>query len=142
MSTPPGSAGGNLIPDGRRVGRPVRSRTRASRRTPPTLVSTDVENFRAMVQHFTAGPNASAAAPPGPGPHLGEPNLGFGFGERQQPHVNAGISLMVPPADMSHLQYQQQMVSQLQHQNQAYMFSLNNYNPGAGSYSFKDMGEP
>ncbi|KAL4384310.1 hypothetical protein GQ457_15G024340 [Hibiscus cannabinus] len=140
MSSPTGSSGG-------RVTRPVRRRTRASRRVPPFLVSTDVENFRAMVQHFTAGPCASA--PPVPGPHMGEPSLGFGFGERQ-PYGDPGNSLMVPPADLSHLQYQQQqqqqqqqqMLSQFQHQNQAYMFSMNNYNPGAGSFPFKDMGEP
>ncbi|XP_039003067.1 uncharacterized protein LOC120129688 [Hibiscus syriacus] len=114
MSSPPGS-----IPNSRPVGRPVRRRTRASRRTPPTLVSTDIENFRAMVQHFTGGPTASAAGPPVPGPHLCEPSLRFGFGERQQHHVNVGNSLMAPQVDVSYLQYQQQMVPQSQHENQA-----------------------
>ncbi|KAK9059069.1 hypothetical protein SSX86_021688 [Deinandra increscens subsp. villosa] len=41
-----------------RVTRPVtnsRRRTRASRKTPTTLLNTDTTNFRAMVQQFTGG---------------------------------------------------------------------------------------
>ncbi|KAD4178194.1 hypothetical protein R6Q59_021749 [Mikania micrantha] len=40
-----------------RVTRPnnTRRRTRASRRTPTTLLNTDTTNFRAMVQQFTGG---------------------------------------------------------------------------------------
>ncbi|KAL9663238.1 hypothetical protein QQ045_028077 [Rhodiola kirilowii] len=47
-----------------RVTKPARKRSRASRRTPTTLLSTDTSNFRAMVQQFTGGPSA----------------LGFGIG--------------------------------------------------------------
>ncbi|OMO60751.1 hypothetical protein COLO4_33765 [Corchorus olitorius] len=41
------SSGGHLSPEGR-VGKPVRRRSRASRRTPTTLLNTDTTNFRAM----------------------------------------------------------------------------------------------
>ncbi|XP_071704557.1 uncharacterized protein [Rutidosis leptorrhynchoides] len=43
-----------------RVTRPTntRRRSRASRRTPTTLLNTDTTNFRAMVQRFTGGGNA------------------------------------------------------------------------------------
>ncbi|XP_047306889.1 uncharacterized protein LOC124910305 [Impatiens glandulifera] len=56
------SVTGNLTAarDGR-VSKPVRRRTRASRRTPTTLLSTDTRNFRAMVQQFTGGPSVSLA---------------------------------------------------------------------------------
>ncbi|PWA60778.1 VQ-like protein [Artemisia annua] len=42
-----------------RVTRPsnTRRRSRASRKTPTTLLSTDTTNFRAMVQRFTGGGN-------------------------------------------------------------------------------------
>ncbi|XP_041992948.1 VQ motif-containing protein 22-like [Salvia splendens] len=48
----------NLIPEQGRVAKPARRRSRASRRTPTTLLNTDTANFRAMVQHFTGGPAA------------------------------------------------------------------------------------
>ncbi|KAL7086576.1 hypothetical protein ACP275_13G009900 [Erythranthe tilingii] len=54
----------NLSPDQGRVAKPIRRRSRASRRTPTTLLNTDATNFRAMVQQFTGGPAASFAARP------------------------------------------------------------------------------
>ncbi|XWS30944.1 hypothetical protein CRYUN_Cryun23aG0034500 [Craigia yunnanensis] len=131
------SSGGHLSPEGR-VGKPVRRRSRASRRTPTTLLNTDTTNFRAMVQQFTGG----SSAPFAPVGHSGGPNFGFGFGGRQ-PHVNPS-SLMVPPAGFQ-LQYQQQQPQQqhqlVQHQNQPYLFSLhNNNNPGAGDLFLQRLG--
>ncbi|KAL2474307.1 vq motif-containing protein 22-like [Abeliophyllum distichum] len=38
--------------------KPLRKRSRSSRRTPTTLLNTDTVNFRAMVQRFTGGPSA------------------------------------------------------------------------------------
>ncbi|CAO2827637.1 unnamed protein product [Amaranthus hypochondriacus] len=46
-----------LGPSPGRVNKAVRKRTRASRRTPTTLLNTDTTNFRAMVQQFTGGPS-------------------------------------------------------------------------------------
>ncbi|MBA0790356.1 hypothetical protein Gohar_015014, partial [Gossypium harknessii] len=120
------SSGGHLSPEGR-VGKPARKRSRASRRTPTTLLNTDPTNFRAMVQQFTGGPSAVRFA--SDSVHLGGPD--FGFGLRQPNAINPG-SLTVPPAGFQ-LQYQQQQQQQLQlmqHQNQAYMFSrLGGNNP-------------
>ncbi|XP_042041156.1 VQ motif-containing protein 22-like [Salvia splendens] len=45
--------------------RPIRRRSRASRRTPTTLLNTDTTNFRAMVQQFTGSPAATPTAAPG-----------------------------------------------------------------------------
>ncbi|RRT54663.1 hypothetical protein B296_00039113 [Ensete ventricosum] len=53
-----------------RVGKPVRRRSRASRRAPTTMVNTDAANFRMMVQHFTRNPTGPCAVGyhPGGGP--------------------------------------------------------------------------
>ncbi|GAB4848190.1 hypothetical protein Ancab_002857 [Ancistrocladus abbreviatus] len=59
-----GPSSPHLNPEGR-VSKPIRRRSRASRRTPTTLLNTDTTNFRAMVQQFTGGP--PAAFPPSPG---------------------------------------------------------------------------
>ncbi|PKU76812.1 VQ motif-containing protein 22 [Dendrobium catenatum] len=55
--------------------KPPRKRSRASRRTPTTLLNTDASNFRTMVQQFTGVPSAPYI-PGGPSTI----NLGFGFG--------------------------------------------------------------
>ncbi|CAJ1971633.1 unnamed protein product [Sphenostylis stenocarpa] len=51
------AAPAQLSPEGR-VSKPMRRRSRASRRTPTTLLNTDTTNFRAMVQQFTGAPSA------------------------------------------------------------------------------------
>jgi hypothetical protein len=43
-----------------------RKRTRASRRAPTTVLTTDISNFRAMVQEFTGIPSPPFATAPGP----------------------------------------------------------------------------
>lgn len=51
------AAPAKLSPEGG-VSKPIRRRSRASRRTPTTLLNTDTSNFRAMVQQFTGAPSA------------------------------------------------------------------------------------
>lgn len=75
------SSSHGLTPEGR-VAKPVRRRSRASRRTPTTVFNTDASNFRAMVQQFTGG---GLTMPPPP------PPFGMAFGPQ---HVQ---SLNVPP---------------------------------------------
>lgn len=67
----------SLSPEGGRVSKPARRRTRASRRTPTTVLNTDTSNFRAMVQQFTGGP---ALDQPAQYPIPNGSNLSFGFG--------------------------------------------------------------
>lgn len=111
-NSPSSSAGGHLSPEGR-VSKPVRRRSRASRRTPTTLLNTDTTNFRAMVQQFTGGPSAPFAA----GSQLNSPSFGFSLNSRQA-HVNPS-AVMVPGGASYHPQYQQQRQT-------PYMFSLGN----------------
>ncbi|KAG6591811.1 VQ motif-containing protein 22-like [Cucurbita pepo subsp. pepo] len=84
-TTPPPSS------DGVRVAKPVRKRSRASRRTPTTLLNTDAANFRAMVQQFTGGPSHTlhnfAAFDPTPAAyHLQQPPYLFPFQNHPPPH--------------------------------------------------------
>ncbi|KDP42784.1 hypothetical protein JCGZ_00483 [Jatropha curcas] len=116
----------HLSPEGR-VAKPVRRRSRASRRTPTTLLNTDTTNFRAMVQQFTGGPSAPFSSS---GSHLTTSSFNFGMNPRQV-HVNP----MVPAAGYHNLQYQQQ--------NQpSYLFSLGNNSPGNGDLFFQRLGNP
>lgn len=120
-TTPPASSG--LNPDGGRVVKPVRKRSRASRRTPTTLLNTDAANFRAMVQQFTGGPSNA------------NNNLHnfatFGFPGNSQtlfdPATAAAYHLQDPP--------QQPTLFQFQNQPPPFMFSLSN--PAAGEDFFQ-----
>lgn len=126
-TTPPASSSG-LNPDGTRVTKPVRKRSRASRRTPTTLLNTDAANFRAMVQQFTGGPSNANS------------NLHnfatFGFPCNSQtlydPASAAAYQVQDPP------QQQQQSVFQFQNQPPPLMFSLSN--SGGGDAFFQQGG--
>ncbi|KAL1560880.1 VQ motif-containing protein 22-like [Salvia divinorum] len=96
----------HLIPEQGRVAKPARRRSRASRRTPTTLLNTDTANFRAMVQHFTGGPAARQLPVPSRG----------GASASYMDHVAAGGSF--------HVQYPQQ-----QQQN---MFVMDGLHGGGG----------
>ncbi|XP_010466483.1 PREDICTED: VQ motif-containing protein 22-like [Camelina sativa] len=107
-----------LSPETGRVTKPARRRSRASRRTPTTLLNTDTSNFRAMVQQYTGGPSAMA---------FGSGNTTSGFSLTSSSDPSAGSSQQVP------WQYNFQSHAPLQQQPQRpYMFSLNNVNPMVG----------
>ncbi|KAF8086010.1 hypothetical protein N665_0639s0022 [Sinapis alba] len=110
----PTSIDSRLSPESGRVTKPARKRSRASRRTPTTLLNTDTSNFRSMVQRFTGGPSAIA----------------FGSGN----NTTSGFSLTDPSAGSS-----QQVPWQYSYQPHAapppqrpYMFSLSDVNPVVG----------
>ncbi|KAL5193909.1 VQ motif-containing protein 22 [Glycine soja] len=111
----------HLSPEGR-VAKPTRRRSRASRRTPTTLLNTDTTNFRAMVQQFTGGPSAPCASNPSLAPHVLPNLMGFGFPSRPVPSPTTLVMTSSPP--ISYLQ-QQHMFQQ---QNQQY----NLYSTGGG----------
>ncbi|KAJ7960194.1 putative VQ motif-containing protein [Quillaja saponaria] len=118
------NSSGGISPEGR-ISKPIRRRSRASRRTPTTLLNTDTTNFRAMVQQFTGGPCNAPFQTAGM-----SSNLEFGFGTRHQAHgqLNPNLGVMEPASAVFQLYQQQQ-------QNQQYMFSVNNntaVNGGAG----------
>ncbi|WOL12276.1 hypothetical protein Cni_G21042 [Canna indica] len=98
--------------EGGRVGKPVRRRSRASRRAPTTMLNTDTTNFRSMVQQFTgipSGPYPAGYRPAAAGGGAVS-NMGYGFNEP----INQ-TTLM----SFTHLQQQHQ------YQQQSYQFSDN-----------------
>ncbi|XP_031091626.1 calmodulin-binding protein 25 [Ipomoea triloba] len=123
------SSSHGLTPEGR-VAKPVRRRSRASRRTPTTVFNTDASNFRAMVQQFTGGGLTMPPPPP--------PPFGMAFGPQ---HLE---SLNVPPRPPSYNnnnnnlhQYSLGSSSHGDHHLQAFMgrVSLNPSRGGEGSSS-------
>ncbi|KAF7124976.1 hypothetical protein RHSIM_Rhsim12G0015000 [Rhododendron simsii] len=100
-----------------RGSKPIRRRSRASRRTPTTLLNTDTTNFRAMVQQFTGGPTAPYAST-ATGSHAQYPfpraGSSFSFG----PAETRNQVLNPVPSSFYHLQFQQQQHQQQQQQQQ------------------------
>lgn len=114
------ASGGGLSPEGR-VSKPVRKRSRASRRTPTTLLNTDTANFRAMVQQFTGGslasfPSTGSSSSSSSSSYPIGTNFSLGIGSGQQ-YANPN-AVMVPRPGYNILQAQQQ----LQHQQQQHQF--------------------
>ncbi|XP_011085652.1 VQ motif-containing protein 22 [Sesamum indicum] len=109
----------DLTPNQGRVSKPVRKRSRASRRTPTTLFNTDTTNFRAMVQQFTGGPSSTSTA---------RPQLPVTLGTfRVTQHVASTAATMAPTTGRFQVQYPNQMQQQ-------HMFMLSsNMHGGGGS---------
>ncbi|XP_031132225.1 uncharacterized protein LOC116033608 [Ipomoea triloba] len=76
-STSPSSSGSELSPRNGGVGKPVRRRSRASKKTPTTHLNADAASFRAVVQQFTGCHTAATFS----GAHKGPINLNFGVQE-------------------------------------------------------------
>ncbi|CAH8380735.1 unnamed protein product [Eruca vesicaria subsp. sativa] len=113
-----------LSPETGRVTKPARRRSRASRRTPTTLLNTDTSNFRAMVQQFTGGPSAMA---------FGSGNTTSGFSLTSSSDPSAGSSQQVPWQYSSYQPYAPPPPQR------PYMFSVNNVNPIVG---YSNMNNP
>ncbi|GAU27733.1 hypothetical protein TSUD_215420 [Trifolium subterraneum] len=116
----------DLGPEGR-VSKPIRRRSRASRRTPTTLLNTDTTNFRAMVQQFTGGPIAPFAAAATSSPSTFSTLAGLGLGPRASVPINQTM--------MSHPFYQhpQQLQQQQQYYNM-YSGNINTQTSGNGKF--------
>ncbi|KAM7256008.1 hypothetical protein ACFE04_011749 [Oxalis oulophora] len=91
---------GPLSPEGRVTKTTARRRSRASRRTPTTLLNTDTTNFRAMVQQFTGGPTTASSFPT-------RPSFTFTLGGGSNAAASgAGAGPMMGPLGFNNLQYQ------------------------------------
>ncbi|XP_059658282.1 uncharacterized protein LOC132304530 [Cornus florida] len=107
------------------ISKPIRRRTRASRRTPTTLLNADTTNFRALVQQFTgcsSGNSSSHGAQRGP--------INLSFGETSDERVVSVTSMVASfglngynqqtwpdqQQQQQHLQEQQQQFSQEPHE--------------------------
>ncbi|KAL8101401.1 hypothetical protein AgCh_033327 [Apium graveolens] len=84
-------------------GKPIRRRSRASRRTPTTLLNASTTNFRSLVQQFTGCHNTKASSF---GSQKGPVNLSFG---NQNDHQIIGTSSRIAPVGSEYMYNQQQM---------------------------------
>lgn len=130
---------GQLTPKG--VSKPIRRRSRASKKTPTTLLNANTNNFRALVQQFTGCPSASISFRNQRGPV----NLDFGKGREENQSVVP--SVMGPfgnnyyyqhqqsqsPQHHQHQQFQQQQLVPLQEQQSMYSFGNIGYDVFATS---------
>ncbi|XP_073060183.1 VQ motif-containing protein 22-like [Primulina eburnea] len=108
----------NLAPNYGRISKPLRRRSRASRRTPTTLFNTDTANFRSMVQRFTGAPSISTfSATPQPS----------GGGETfALDEAATAINHAPDPAAGFHMQYSHPLGQQQQ------VFTINRMQEGRG----------
>ncbi|GAV69225.1 VQ domain-containing protein, partial [Cephalotus follicularis] len=88
--------------------KPIRKRSRASKKTPTTLLNANTSNFRSLVQQFTGCPSTPLPL----GSQRGPVNLNFGIETRQ--HLsNIATSIMAPVGSSN---YYYQDANQVQHQ--------------------------
>lgn len=93
-------------------GKPIRRRSRASRRTPTTLLNASTTNFRSLVQQFTGCHNTKASSF---GSQKGPVNLSFG---NQNDHQIIGTSSRIAPVGSEYIYNQQMNPVVQQHQGQ------------------------
>ncbi|KAK4347521.1 hypothetical protein RND71_033860 [Anisodus tanguticus] len=87
--SPTNSLSSELSPKNCSMKKPIRRRSRASKRTPTTHLNADASNFRALVQQFTGCHTANTFL----GAHKGPINLNFGLDENED--FNADNSITV-----------------------------------------------
>ncbi|XWS62337.1 hypothetical protein CRYUN_Cryun06bG0002500 [Craigia yunnanensis] len=105
------SASDQLTPKGS-SSKPIRRRSRASKKTPTTLLNANVINFRALVQQFTGCPSTPLSI----GNRRGPINLNFALGSERN---ESGIATSIMSASGNDYFYQQSHEEQLRQQENA-----------------------
>ncbi|RDY08113.1 hypothetical protein CR513_07691, partial [Mucuna pruriens] len=134
MTTSPTPTMSQLTPKGN-VSKPIRRRSRVSKKTPTTLLNANTTNFRALVQQFTGCPSTTMPTL-GLGIHKGPITLNFQQGSGGH-KIHNNTSRVVPPfSDRSYNNNNTNQVHQvpaplpvpqqqvLQEQQSGYSFSL------------------
>ncbi|KAG2687956.1 hypothetical protein I3760_09G072900 [Carya illinoinensis] len=135
-SNPSLATNGQLTPKGS-PSKPIRRRSRASKRTPTTLLNANTGNFRALVQQFTGCPSTAISF----GNQRGPVNLNFGkasqenqrmvtsvmapFGTNYHYHRQSQSQQPVLADDLQYQRHNQQQQLLLQEQQSMYSFSNN-----------------
>ncbi|KAL2343614.1 hypothetical protein Fmac_004899 [Flemingia macrophylla] len=83
-----------LTPKSGEILKPIRRRSRASKRTPSTLLKANTSNFRALVQQFTGCPTTTAMSF---AIHKGPITLNFKQGGKQQIQHHTKLAKPMPP---------------------------------------------
>lgn len=117
------------------VSKPVTRRSRASKKTPATLINASTANFRALVQQFTGCPPSTSISF---GSHKGPINLNFGLGSAQ--NHSCATAETEPLGNsyyhrrLSQIMQQPRQNAQQLHQDQGCNVSLDNL-PNSNAYS-------
>ncbi|KAM1032444.1 hypothetical protein ACFX13_036879 [Malus domestica] len=150
--SPSSPSGGQLTPTGT-VSKPIRRRSRVSKKTPITLLNANANNFRDLVQQFTGC--AASSTPLSFGSQKGPINLNFGSNNNVTSSVMAPFDnhnynyqyhqqlqrLAQPPLQVQQQQQQRQPLLQLQenqhlHQGEQQMYPIDNVS-GSGNDVFQ-----
>ncbi|XP_057430388.1 uncharacterized protein LOC130723384 [Lotus japonicus] len=103
----------SLSPKGS-LSKPIRRRSRSSKKTPTTLLNANTTNFRALVQQFTGCPSTTTM--PSPSLYKGPITLNFQQGSRHQIQHNTETRIMQPSSTRNN----NQIYHQLQEQQSGY----------------------
>ncbi|KAL1830776.1 hypothetical protein DCAR_0100713 [Daucus carota subsp. sativus] len=135
-STSLGTSDAHLNPQGS-SGKPIRRRSRASRRTPTTLLNASTTNFRSLVQQFTGCHNTKG---PSFGSQKGPVNLSFGNQNDQQVFSTSSriaplgpdytYNQQINPVVQQHWQQQQQQQQEMYGNSQINNNNFNNMQSG------------
>ncbi|XP_022762195.1 VQ motif-containing protein 22-like [Durio zibethinus] len=122
-------AGDHLTPNKGRISKPVRRRSRASKRTPTTLLNADTKNFRSLVQQFTGCRRRSTSI--SFGNPRGPVNINFALAKEHDYHSTDHSSISQPliennysPKSQQQQNYRYQFQQQLSNEEQECQFSL------------------
>lgn len=123
------------------VSKPVTRRSRASKKTPATLINASTANFRALVQQFTGCPPSTSISF---GSHKGPINLNFGLGSAQNHSCATAETELLGNSyyhrRLSQMQQPRQNAQQ-RHQDQGCNVSLDNLPNSNASFSVSgDLG--
>ncbi|CAL5184464.1 unnamed protein product [Lathyrus oleraceus] len=143
-----------LTPKGGNVSKPIRRRSRASKRTPTTLLNANTTNFRQLVQQFTGCPSttSSSMSLSSLGVHKGPITLNFQQGSKQNiQHDTSTATARLMPQFSSSTGYNQvsrpfplkmeqiQVAQQLQNGYNSFDYVKNNdFIPNSGNMDVSD----
>ena len=111
-----------LTPKSNIAFKPARRRSRASKRTPTTLLNANTTNFRALVQQFTGCPRTAMSF----GVHKGPITLDFRQQQQQQQTLHHNTTRIIAP-------FGNNKVEKLAHQQNGYSFHSSSSNSRANN---------
>ena len=121
-------AGDQLTPKGC-ISKPIRRRSRSSKRTPTTLLNADAKNFRSLVQQFTGCRRRSTSI------SLGNPrgpvNINFALGKEHDYDSTYHDSISQPFVENNCCWQSQELQQQEEHQQQYQQEQVSNEEKGS-----------
>ncbi|KAK7303870.1 hypothetical protein RJT34_14787 [Clitoria ternatea] len=125
---------GQLTPKGN-VSKPIRRRSRASKRTPTTLLNANTTNFRALVQQFTGCPSTAMSTL---ATHKGPITLNFqqGSGHKNTHHNTSKIMFPFTSKSYNNQAHHVPIAAPVPWKNQQHQEQVHHHQPQQSGYSF------